>query len=344
MWPSSHSSCSRTSTQSRAVESPGPSRASTSEISALVLLQQFAVGRHGFINDSGRSRHSRLPCARCRAAERVRLLVAVDRRSWRPAAVAGVVARDAAGSAAAEAARCKQRPEALIVPGVPSPNVAAVRAARSAQRPKAAGARCSSALAAAVAERPGRPVQPRRRRSSAPATSPTPGRRSAQAKKVGRDTSTRSRPTTSCTRSSSSRGGVPDRSSRTRREPAARSRASLLQRAGPPALRRAALRARRAGCSPDDAEAQVAAAVGRFDEDNLVAVVLAPRPARRSASRRARPCATTSACCSPGRGSATQAIKEFRLRATLGPTTELGKAADDVPAGLVGSWDQRPKR
>ena len=73
MCPSSHSSCSRTSTQA-APSSSCASRASTSSISVLDLLEKFPVGRHCFTNDSSRSAHSRcrLPVPRrvgaCRRA------------------------------------------------------------------------------------------------------------------------------------------------------------------------------------------------------------------------------------------------------------------------------------
>ena len=83
---------------------------------------------------------------------------------------------------------------------------------------------------------------------------------------------------------------------------------------GASALRRRAAAARAAsspqrGCSArqhahraDDAEAQVAAAVGLLRQGTPRAGVLAARPAHEAISRRRRPCGSISACCSCGRG------------------------------------------
>ena len=57
---------------------------------------------------------------------------------------------------------------------------------------------------------------------------------------------------------------------------------------------------------PDDAEAQVAAAVGRFDKDAPGDRLRPARPAHADASRASRPCASTSASCCSGPGASTR--------------------------------------
>ena len=88
----------------------------------------------------------------------------------------------------------------------------------------------------------------------------------------------RSRPTTSCTRSSSTElpGLRADAAERAAHAGRARCRPQGHQHSAERLYQRAARLA------PGDDEAQVAAAVGRFDKDNLAAVVLAPRPADRA--------------------------------------------------------------
>ena len=93
------------------------------------------------------------------AAKRVRLLVAAI-AVVAAAVVAGVVLATRQDPAQ-PTAQCKQRPVPLIVPGVPSAHVAAVRAA-FAQPPKTA-AQILEPISQQAPEGPGRPVQLRHR-------------------------------------------------------------------------------------------------------------------------------------------------------------------------------------
>ena len=70
-----------------------------------------------------------------------------------------------------------------------------------------------------------------------------------------------------------------------------------LQQSGRPVSAEREFAAAAAARAHDDPEAQVAAAVGRFDKDRTGGRVLASRAARAALSA-ARPCASTSACCS----------------------------------------------
>jgi predicted Zn-dependent protease len=78
---------------------------------------------------------------------------------------------------------------------------------------------------------------------------------------------------------------------------------------------------------PDDDEAQVAAAVGRFDEDNLVASFsrLGPLVQRFPNSVSVR---FHLGLLLAWTGQRAQAVKEFRAAARLGPNTELGREAN----------------
>ena len=69
----------------------------------------------------------------------------------------------------------------------------------------------------------------------------------------------------------------------------------------------------------------MAAAVARFDKDEPVGRVLAPRPARREAPRRARSFASTSGSCSSGCRDLTERASQLRQ----------AQAADD-PHGFYG--------
>ena len=99
--------------------------------------------------------------------------------------------------------------------------------------------------------------------------------------------------------------------SSSRRADALLEQGSRLQRAGPPALGRARLRAGGAAA----AGRRRGAGRGRrraFRQGQPEGLVLAARAARRGGSRAASPCATTSDCCSPGRASATRGDRQFR--------------------------------
>ena len=92
--------------------------------------------------------------------------------------------------------------------------------------------------------------------------------------------------------------------------------------------------AKAARLHPDDDEAQVAAAVGRFDMDNLSASFsrLGPLVRRFPQSQSVR---YHLGLLLAWTGQRTQAVKEFRLARDLGPGTPLGKHARAFLAGLV---------
>jgi tetratricopeptide (TPR) repeat protein len=92
--------------------------------------------------------------------------------------------------------------------------------------------------------------------------------------------------------------------------------------------------ARAARLHPDDAEAQVAAAVGRFDEDNLSASFshLGPLVKRFPKAQTVR---FHLGLLLAWTGQRTQAITEFRRAKALGPSTTLGRQSAQFLAGLV---------
>ena len=94
------------------------------------------------------------------------------------------------------------------------------------------------------------------------------------------------------------------------------------------------LYARAARLRPNEDEAQVAAAVGRFDEDDLSASFsrLGPLVKRFPKSQSVR---FHLGLLLAWTGQRTQAADEFRLARALGPTTSLGKQADAFLRGLV---------
>jgi len=85
---------------------------------------------------------------------------------------------------------------------------------------------------------------------------------------------------------------------------------------------------------PNDDEAQVAAAMGRFDEDNLSASFsrLGPLVRRFPQSQSVR---FHLGLLLAWTGQRTEAIKEFRLARSLGPATTLGREAEAFLNGLV---------
>ena len=93
------------------------------------------------------------------------------------------------------------------------------------------------------------------------------------------------------------------------------------------------LYARAARLEPGNDEAQVAAAVGRFDEDNLSASFsrLGPLVVKFPKSQSVR---YHLGLLLAWTGQRTQAIKEFRLALGLGPTTSLGKQSATFLKGL----------
>jgi predicted Zn-dependent protease len=103
------------------------------------------------------------------------------------------------------------------------------------------------------------------------------------------------------------------------------------------------LYARAARLHPDDDEAQVAAAVGRFDEDNLSASFsrLGPLVKRFPKSQSVR---FHLGLLLAWTGQRAQAAREFRLARALGPKTSLGKQADAFLKGLVATGTNSPQR
>ena len=96
------------------------------------------------------------------------------------------------------------------------------------------------------------------------------------------------------------------------------------------------LYAQAARLHPESAEAQVAAAVGRFDEDNLSASFsrLGPLVRRFPRSQTVR---YHLGLLLAWTGQRAQAIKEFRLAQAAGPDTALGREAKAFLSGLVSS-------
>jgi predicted Zn-dependent protease len=101
--------------------------------------------------------------------------------------------------------------------------------------------------------------------------------------------------------------------------------------------------ARAARLRPNDDAAQVAAAVGRFDMDNLAASFshLGPLVRRFPRSQTVR---FHLGLLLVWTGQGDQAVKELRLARTLGPTSKLGQDAAKLLAGLVTSGTNRSKR
>jgi tetratricopeptide (TPR) repeat protein len=103
------------------------------------------------------------------------------------------------------------------------------------------------------------------------------------------------------------------------------------------------LYARAARLHPGSDEAQVAAAVGRFDEDNLSASFsrLGPLVKRFPKSQSVR---FHLGLLLAWTGQRTQAAAEFRLARSLGPKTSLGKQANTFLSGLVATGTNSTQR
>lgn len=101
--------------------------------------------------------------------------------------------------------------------------------------------------------------------------------------------------------------------------------------------------ARAARLHPDDDEAQVAAAVARFDEDNLSASFshLGPLVKRFSKSQSVR---FHLGLLLAWTGQRTQAEKEFRLARGLAPKSRLGREANAFLSGLVTGGTKRTRK
>jgi predicted Zn-dependent protease len=226
-------------------------------------------------------------------------------------------------------AQCKQRPKPFIVPGVPTTNVAAVRAALA--QPPVAAARALEQLAFLAPNDPvvqfnygttlycagfiGDAVQAFR-----------------AAKQAGRDTFYEIQSDVLLHPQYFSQGYPPFQSAS--HDPLL-VRGSILQRQG---HQHSAERqfAKAARLHPGSDEAQVAAAVGLFDMDNLSASFskLGPLVKQFPKSQSVR---YHLGLLLAWTGQRTQAITEFRLARSLGPATPLGKEANTFLGGLVTS-------
>jgi predicted Zn-dependent protease len=104
-----------------------------------------------------------------------------------------------------------------------------------------------------------------------------------------------------------------------------------------------ALWAKAAKLRPDDPDAQVAAAVGRFDMDDLSASFsrLGPLVRRFPKSQTVR---FHLGLLLSWTGQRDLAIKEFRAAKALGPSTTLGTASNSLLKAMARTGSSRPKR
>ena len=272
------------------------------------------------------------------AAKRVRLLVA---------AIAVVVAAAVAGivlatrqDPAQPTAQCKQRPVPLIVPGVPSANVAAVRAA-FAHSPKAA-----AQILEPISQRA--PKDPVVQFNFGTALfcagyGVDAAQAYRQAKKAGYDTYYEMRADEILhPQYFQPEDGLYPIFQPQHPNPLliqGRAHAAPRARSTPP---RSSTRGPLA-CSPDNDEAQVAAAVGRFDEDDLSASFsrLGPLVKRFPHSQSVR---YHLGLLLAWTGQREQAIKEFRLAQALNPTSTLGQQSAAFLNGLTGGGSSTTKK
>ena len=268
------------------------------------------------------------------AVKRVRLLVAV---------IAVVVAGVVAGVVLAtrqdpvqRVAQCKQRPKALIVPGVPSRNVAAVRSAL-AKPPKQA----AELLEPLSLRAPNDPVVQFNFGTALFCAGYVDDAEQAfrQAKKAGYDTYYEIQADT-ILHPQFFQQGYPIF------EPQGDDplliQGVVLQRRGKQHSAEQ-LYARAARLHPGDDEAQVAAAVGRFNEDNLSASFsrLGPLVKRFPHSQSVR---FHLGLLLAWTGQRDQAVKEFRLARNLNPRSTLGRQSSTFLRGLVPGGTSSTKR
>ena len=262
------------------------------------------------------------------AVKRVRLLVAV---------IAVVVAGVVAGVVLATrqdpvqpVAQCKQRPKALIVPGVPSRNVAAVRSAL-AKPPKQA----AELLEPLSLRAPNDPVVQFNFGTALFCAGFVDDAEQAfaQAKKAGYDTYYEMR----ADQILHPQFFQPPDGLYPIFQPQSNDplliQGVLLQRRGKQHSAEK-LYARAARLHPGDDEAQVAAAVGRFNEDNLSASFsrLGPLVKRFPHSQSVR---YHLGLLLAWTGQRDQAVKEFRLARKLNPRSTLGRQSSTFLRGLV---------
>ena len=233
-------------------------------------------------------------------------------------------------------AQCKQRPKPFIVPGTPTANVPAVRAALA--QPPVAAARALEQLAFLA---PNDPVVQFNYGTTLFCAGFLGDAEQAfrAAKQAGRDTFYEIQADTILHPQYFSSGYPPFQSSS--HDPLL-VRGAILQRQG---HQHSAERvwARAAELQPNNDEAQVAAAVGRFDMDNLSASFsrLGPLVRRFPRSQSVR---YHLGLLLAWTGQRDQAIAEFRLARSLQPNTELGKEANAFLHGLVTGGTKRTQR
>jgi predicted Zn-dependent protease len=260
-------------------------------------------------------------------ATRVRLIVALL-----AVAAAGIVVGVVYAtrqSPAQPTAQCKQRPAPFVVPGTPTANVAAVRAAL-AQKPVAA----ARALEQLAYQAPNDPVVQFNYATALYCAGFLADADQAfrAAKQAGRDTFYEIQSDVILHPQFFKAGYPPFQSEST--DPLLL-RGAILQRGG---HQHSAERvwARAARLEPKSDEAQVAAAVGLFDMDNLSASFskLGPLIRRFPRSQSVR---YHLGLLLAWTGQRDQAVVEFRLARSLGPNTVLGKQAKTFLGGLVTS-------
>jgi tetratricopeptide (TPR) repeat protein len=271
------------------------------------------------------------------AAKRVRLLVAAI-AVVAAGAVAGVVLATRQDPAQ-PTAQCRQRPAALIVPGVPSSHVAAVRAAF--RRPPTAAARILETLSQ---QAPNDPVVQFNFGTALFCAGYLTDAEQAyrQAKKAGYDTYYEMRADEILhLQYFQPEDGLYPIFQPQHPDPLL-IQGVLLQRRGKQHSAEK-LYARAARLHPGNDEAQVAAAVGRFDEDNLSASFsrLGPLVNRFPRSQSVR---YHLGLLLAWTGRRDLAIREFRLARSLNPTSTLGKQSSTFLDGLVGGGAGTPKK
>ncbi len=233
-------------------------------------------------------------------------------------------------------AQCKQRPKPFIVPGTPTANVTAVRAALA--RPPVAAA---MALEQLVFLAPNDPVVQFNYATTLFCAGFLADAEQAfrAAKQAGRDTFYEIQADAILHPQYFSSGYPPFQSDS--HDPLL-VRGAILQRQGHQHSAERAW-ARAAQLQPGSDEAQVAAAVGRFDMDNLSASFskLGPLVRRFPKSQSVR---YHLGLLLAWTGQRNQAITEFRLARSLGPKTALGKEANTFLRGLVTHGTKRTQR
>lgn len=234
-------------------------------------------------------------------------------------------------------AQCKQTPKPFIVPGTPTANVAAVREAL-AQKPVAA----ARALEQLVYEAPNDPVVQFNYATALFCAGFLADADQAYraAKVAGRDTYYEIQSDLILHPQYFTKAGYPPFLSSSR-DPLL-VRGAILQRAG---HQHSAERvwARAARLRPGSDEAQVAAAVGLFDMDNLSASFskLGPLVRRFPKSQSVR---YHLGLLLAWTGQRKQSIAEFRLARSLGPDTVLGREATSFLGGLETGGSKRTQR